>query len=1383
MKSELQAKDNLTASNSKQIKELQIKATKSQTEYEALAEKLILIAEKYNIVPKEDIENGIRILEVIDSSLREYFKLKDEVDNTEEIYSARQESLKREIESKEKTLSAKIKDLEGINTLLARNNENLKKELKEKEVVIQELEDRLNDLTIGEEPRKKEIERLRKENKSLKEENHDMQLKVDDLSNQLNIEKDLREKEAKSSKEKADFFTKEKRRLEQEIDTLTQDKRNLQAKVHELESEYRKQKDALQEQYESEVRTRLAEREKEFSEYKKEYSRKMDDLNTKLWRETEKYNNKIEQLNAYIAELESQRKSTDLGRRSVQEKDIHRDKEIASLKAANAQLDEALRSKSREHELLQEELESLKSTINSSIEDLQKENTALAQDKIKLEKELAETKNLLRSTTQKVEELTKKYKQAEDELNSLKDDYNEAQQSLEQKEKELASVKMSLDGAIRQREEKAAHIKFIENSINQQKLTIQELEKRIKEYDEEKNYLSDRIRELEQESESLREREKLSLSTRNIEVELRDQITELQESLKEKESDLKRLRSEYNAYKDSQEKERAGFERDIQEKEAAIQELEESRNKLQSQVHNLNQKLNLLKGELENTRLERNQYKAEKESLAVEKALLRQESSENIKEVKEKIAEYENALQAATGQITQLQQELAEVILQRDELQSQLEGKVDKAVEWKKKYEEINEEVVYIKQHINDLEAQLKQKDEEIQERDQTIENLDKELEEANQALEESARKAQQLIDNFDAKIKDLDTKLQIEIQNKENLTIEHRAYIDKSVKRIHELEEEKQHLEVQCVALQEERDVLAEKLKHSLSEIDSLTNALKNKNEDGDKAQTDAQISALKESYEKKIAVLEKEKNEWRAYLDEIQQAQIEKDQRIFDLDMKLAEYDLTINSLRTQLQMAQQGSGQAESLHGNEELECKIKKIEELENTVKKLEGMNAELEEALHEAMEKQFDAEQQMEDMNEELEKAKNRIAELEAELEKTTMIVHPQASDDPQETIQRQAQEIERLKKDVSALDQQNDKLQEECAKLERENNELKRNLKEMTSENQRINTYIVKLEKEKQVLEKDLSQKGDLATGGGTSVNPHVEQLEKENERLKRELSELRDEIEMMNHQNNQIRDQYEKTISAYNSRNDTEEGEGHAKSHKKESFKDALLEENAHLREENEELRNQINSLQNQVVLISQQKRKDTSDSEKIFSENREKDLVLKNELESFAMLATFKDGIDVRMNTKEELQATLRLVKKAIQNLERENEQLKGDLSTQETVSKQDLDVLKGRITETTHEAHETIQKIKEQHELEKNQFKNMIQSLKEDIGNRLSKIASETEQIIKVIYDERPKPKPEIQNRDDLSSSEKIIWNNLLYLSESARINKDLRQECER
>uniref|UniRef100_A0A8C2AKA7 Myosin, heavy chain 10, non-muscle n=1 Tax=Cyprinus carpio TaxID=7962 RepID=A0A8C2AKA7_CYPCA len=986
----------------------------------------------------------------------------------------------------------------------------------------QELEEILHDL-------ESRVEEEEERNQSLQNEKKKMQSHIQDLEEQLDEEEAARQKlqlekvtaEAKIKKMEEDIllledqnskFLKEKKLLEDRVGEMTSQLAEEEEKAKNLGKVKNKQEMMM-----VDLEERLKKEEKTRQELEKA-KRKLDGETTDLQDQIAELQAQIEELKIQLAKKEEELQAVlARGDEEVAQKN-NALKQVRELQAQLAELQEDLESekaaRNKAEKLkrdLSEELEALKTELEDTLD-----TTAAQQElRTKREQEVAELKKAIddemKNHESQVQEMRQRHGTALEEISEqleqakrVKSNLEKNKQTLESDNKELTSEVKSLQQAKSESEHKRKKLeaqlqefmaRFSEgekvkgelsdrshklqvravtlcytnykpvllNFISESFLLLPEL---LQEETRQKLNLSSRIRQLEEEKNSLQEQqEEEEEARRNLEKQLATLQSQLVETKKKLEDDVGALEG-LEEVKRKLQKDMEGTSQKLEEKAIAYDKLEKTKNRLQQELDDLMVDLDHQRQIVSN--LEKKQKKFD-QMLAEEKTISARYAEERDRAEAEAREKDTKALSMARA--------------------------LDEALEAKEEFERLNKQ---LRAEMEDLMSSKDDVGKNVHELEKSKRTLEQQVEEMRTQLEE-------LEDELQATE---DAKLRLEV-NMQAM----KAQFDRDLQARDEQNEEKKRALVKQVR-EMEAELEDERKQRALAV------AAKKKLE-MDLKDVEAQIEAANKARDEAIKQLRKLQAQMKDYQRELEEARASRDE-IFaqskENEKKLKSLEAEILQLQEDLasserarrhaeqerdeladEISNSASGKAALLDEKRRLEARIAQLEEeLEeeqsnmellndpvfNTIKLLskfcvDTLNTELA-GERSAAQKSENARQQMERQNKDLKaklqelegsiksKFKASIAALEAKIIQLEEQLEQEAKERAaaNKIVRRTEKKLKEVFMQVEDERRHADQYKEQMEKANSRMKQLKRQLEEAEEEATRANASRRKLQRE-----------------------------------------------------------------------------------------------------------------------------------------------------------------------------------------------------------------------------------------------------------------------------------------------------------------------------
>nr|XP_033323321.1 CAP-Gly domain-containing linker protein 1 isoform X7 [Megalopta genalis] len=803
----------------------------------------------------------------------------------------------------------------------------------------------------------------------------------------------------------------------------------------------------------------------------------------------------------------------------------------------------------QEKQKLEQDIASLMATeVNSSVQ-LKK----LHEELLVKEKELSE----LRSTSAaEIEELTKRYQiQIEEQSKCISDANVDISQKsmllskLEQDIAELRSILANKDEEIKNLKEKTSELQDA-LALSEQTKTNLESELRVFEKNIEK--LTEQVAGAENKiTQVTAQKEKLEADIENLissSANSSEQLMKYNEDLRAKERELDELRDKSfkseNAVK-SLEGKLSNMEQELNKNSALIQEqlaeLEASKSQLQKEEGTKSELLDKIKQfEAENGELKKTINESEQ---------VRGNLNEKLQKALNSAAELLNA-----------KEEILNVQKQYDALKNLHD-----------------EDTVSLQQQIGNLQTELVASQEETKalqklksklEADQSANRWSiEELTEKLSAEAESRKKLESSISEKDSELQHIQSKLS-ELEKANEALIVNKETTDRS-------------LTSTVDTLSTEIKELKEKLGNALEAIKIKDDSLAELKKSAEEA--DAQIFKLNDT----ITSMKEEQSNSEEKVKKMQEAVSTKEDEVKDITQTKISLEANINTLKSELKTVK------------EELNLRIRSLQEVEGTIKELQNAKDESVIKLQNALQSEV----------------KSKQTEIENMLRKNSELEHKQVS--LQSLIDKQANDLN--DKEVS------------LNKLTAQINALESVQKQMLDDINKENGNLLDSKESLEKLLKDGEQKIEILTNTMKNkekeADKNLQNLMEKMNRMSAESTQLKEEQNNLERENKQITAKYAEAmnqlkLSRENMKNNYDVGGGDMKQHIVDQDIDILK-----LKEENETAQTQINFLNS--VIVDMQRKND----------------ILKCKVEVLEMGVPANEADDYTQNTLEKRMATPRM------------------------------------------------------------------------------------------------------------------------------------------
>ncbi|XP_046831078.1 restin homolog isoform X1 [Vespa crabro] len=771
------------------------------------------------------IENMRKEFEINTSSLKtELNEMKKTIEDVNERHATEKQSLiteyeniiedkKKQIEMKSQQLAIESqKHLENQSHVLANlKDENIKRMNELSESFGQQLnvkDTKLKEISLQLNEKISEAQKLNSElsnqqdlyNKKDKELN-DTLLKLEELNSQLKVAEDknvllsdqLRTREHDAAEDTKKIM-KEKEKLEEDLSVLRATATDSSAYLEKLNEELKIKEKELME-IRASMTAEIGELKKEFNEQIEEKSKYIEEINL----ETSQKLMIINKIEKEISELKSIVES--------------KDEEIKHLLEKNSELQYALTLSEQTKTNLESELRVFESNIDNLNQQLTRAEEKLinvSSQKEKLELDIA---NLISSSANSSEQLTK----YNDELREKERDIDKLQDKVYQMENLLASLQGKLECTEREYNKNMSLLEQLRldmDNVNSQlikeKAQSIELSQSIKEYQsKEKDLLclienkkvteetlndkckmisdlTEQLKKIEEEKVILRERYETAEGSFKIEsLSLQKQLDDVKIELIKSQEEMKLLQKA----KVKLEADQSANRWSIEELTEKLTSETEARSKIESLIVEKDLKIKSLENVLTDLR-------REKETVTLNKETIHQDFTNTLNTMESTIADLNNKLIVATGNIETKSNELALA-------QAEAEQRIKQISELSIELDYFKNSQIQFNDKLNNLDDKLKDKDNELRK----VEEIKMDLENNLKKLEIELKNVQSdiviknnLLVESNEKIKNIqDSKEDSMIQLKNNLENDIKAKesaLDISMKRNVELENEKESLE-----------------------------------------------------------------------------------------------------------------------------------------------------------------------------------------------------------------------------------------------------------------------------------------------------------------------------------------------------------------------------------------------------------------------------------------------------------------------------------------------------------------------------------------------------------------------------------------------------------
>ena len=673
-----------------------------------------------------------------------------------------------------------------------------------------------------------------------------------------------------------------------------------------------------------------------------------------------------------------------------------------------AKLQKQLAVKEQQIQDVSKELKAENQRIQEQVAELKTQYTTLTNEKEKIEKKLEEARNATSSSqeqtqqkSQQIAELKNQLAEQEDKIKAVSEELKTATQQIQTQEETIRTQTQTATEqaeTFRELNEQIEKLTSSKNAtINQLETQIDELDLALKEategrttnkneHEEKLNELQNQLKEKTKEIENLQTKnEQLSQETTTTVIELNQKLGEIAELNK---TEKQRLTSELEkAQKNILEltTNNESTEREIEEKNKQLKYLKEEINNISGNVLNENLKKGNIKQQLEQQLVSLKQRNQELEQIISKEKEVGQSQAVELEELSRQLA----LIQSKSARKNSNNNELNEQIKQLNEQIETL--KKSSSVSEKEK----NLQITTLKERIDGLELEIKDKNEEIKNLENAAEQreiiLKQSLEQLNKALSDSGELQSQK-DSIESEL----TQTRQTIEQLSNSKGETLQELENRNQRLDELQSQLDKLNTEL----KDENTTNEKLSAELGKLTQLNKqinlekeqiSMAMENNDSRRSRNAVKISSL----EKQIAELEQQLTQTGE--DNINEKQ-KLESQIADLtkELKDAEENLEssegnvqalgqeLNNLREQLETRKQQGELDEKLVSGYEA-----KITDLEKQLKETQGVNSEQVKMLNAEMESlKFqlkEATNYKADLSKEMQEVAERIKQIQKEI--------------------------------------------------------------------------------------------------------------------------------------------------------------------------------------------------------------------------------------------------------------------------------------------------------------------------------------------------------------------------------------------------------------
>ena len=439
-----------------------------------------------------------------------------------------------------------------------------------------------------------------------------------------------------------------------------------------------------------------------------------------------------------------------------------------------------------------EDLNTKVRVLESNIEDISKENSL---HKEKHEKKRKKNRELKKGFNEQKEKLEKVHKSLEDKSKELVDVWKKSSEELRELESRLSdsqyTVKELEDGRRRveelldsQRASMESQLRSLELNFNEERkgrvLLKEEFENLLNEkqsVESEKTNLEDLMRvELSKKSEEIRKlkgkKKEIKEREKKLVNETQEKLRHAQESIQSKEAEIIRLNEQSMGKEKRYIEEITEFEVKLKSLESEVYEsnlLIEERN---SRLNGLQVRINTLDTELSVSRTELEQLRSEngkQSSLIEEKELNISSLNETLTYQNEYLSTTESELALLKSQLTESQNLLRTLPLEKHEDLEVLEGSNTEILKLQGKIEELNQICEFDEEKINGFVEELQVKEQHIRTLEANIESLAQQLSEQRKRNEEYTGHKDSLSAELKDKLKVTENNFQASLKSHEN--------------------------------------------------------------------------------------------------------------------------------------------------------------------------------------------------------------------------------------------------------------------------------------------------------------------------------------------------------------------------------------------------------------------------------------------------------------------------------------------------------------------------------------------------------------------------------------------------------------------------------------
>ncbi|PRP88345.1 hypothetical protein PROFUN_03259 [Planoprotostelium fungivorum] len=709
-------------------------------------------------------------------------------------------------------------------------------------------------------------------------------------------------------------------------------------------------------------------------------------------------------------------------------------------------------------------------SASSAAMEMEKQLTAVLEEKRKVEDELEDSKRNLRRETSshnqlkdEMEQLNRKYrdleKQSEDGHRDRGDDLERKQKELNAREKQIIELEVQLKSYKKEAESNREQSQNERDSDKERKL--REYEIKVRNAESETARLNDEIAALKRASidhneknESLREeKERYRMECEAAKREATESREELNETKKAQ------RKAEETSRQATQEN--VNLSKRITELENELREMKERESDKRKDVMSEG----AAKAEYEK---EMNSLKSKMEKTAAEKEAL----DALVKELNHKISELEGERNTERGQKDDYKEKMEKMGRDHESERADLRSKV---TDRKKEAQEKSEQ-------LSKIEKELENEREKTREMKRLEDDLQREKERSKAALAAAAAAS-------------VGGSAELENERERNKTLE---------KKLREVEEQLQQTKEEHSTLVDRHEKKQKEYKREIEELNSQVN-----NSKEEATSRSVLASAGSAELEKEREKREQEEKKRRELEEEIQFIKTDQEKnnkrgekRQKELEEKVMEYEQKVDELKKKIHTLEEQTEEKKDrdASANQESEKERRRADEMERQKSKLEKRIKELEQEHKER------GDSMTEQHEREMEKMKQKVREEKIKSDTLTSAAAVAVSSEEMEREKKRADEAEEAQKELN----------EKIHQLEEEVSELSDRASEAKKLKKKVNKKDEEIEELRQQLEKANEKKsGELDEEAALKLKIQAKRLEKEVEGLKkRKENEMKTLIE-----------------------------------------------------------------------------------------------------------------------------------------------------------------------------------------------------------------------------------------------------------------------------